>query len=820
MVAAAVAALNAAAPDGVVAQTVGAAGAVNPQAQSGDRVLNVGSSIIFRERVSTSASGSTQVIFVDRTTLSVGPNSNILIDEFVYNPKSGSGRMTVTLLKGALRMVGGDASHTQGATIKTPIAVIGVRGGVATVKHDASSCPVSGSRAGARNDSALERRESCRRARGTQAINHFGTLTVTSGPPGARTSVTITRPGYGVSVQAAGTAPSAPAPVPQSTLAALSAQLTSQSTQSGGVSSGNRPTEASVVAAGVGQTNANLVPSQVQSVHAQNASLATASTVVQPAQLQSLAQVTEQIVQLASQQPSPKSAAPLAPPPSAPPPPPLPAFYALAVTPDPALRSGVPYLPAGFAVPGAYVVTDVLGYRRGGINPATDLPRFGSLTLQAGLSINGSGASQTSTFFVMTGGFTALANGTQFYSAGFDASTYRAANQIGFASGSVGGDAANTTLNSDHIPTGALFDNNSRDGTTGAVITNPAFYFPGNGTRFNYTFSQSAIAAPPPPGIGAVRPDTALTGFVGGIARTLHTTLQFPNDTSYSFVGPSYPIVGGIIIQFDPSQGRMQANATLTKDANFNGNINEFTSGDWQIGNLNPNARSRSTYIDDRLFGGRSGVNEPATTNLNFTEVSTTNGVTLDRSRQAFASSDLVQAQTFFPGVNFSSCTCEYTRWGFWSADNYRPNPDGKNEVDRANLMTWVAGRLAAAVDVPNSGTAVYNGFVVGSFKNVNNQYLAAANFTATANFGSGNGTVLIPNLDGRNYGGGFTIPEGHNALTGTLVSSGTSGASMAITGAFFNGATDPVKDVAGRFTVTAPVSTNYIGAGIFAGSR
>src|SRR5215470_3474110 len=193
-------ALNAAVPNGAVAQTVGAAGAVNPQAQGGDRVLQVGSNIIFRERISTSTSGSTQVIFIDKTTLSIGPNSNILIDEFVYNPNAGSGRMTVTLTKGAMRMVGGNVTHTEGATIKTPLAAIGVRGGVATVKHDARG--------------------------GTQAINHFGTLTVTvcqrqlgstsDAQPRrcAGASETITRPGYGVSVKAAEAAPSAPAPVP------------------------------------------------------------------------------------------------------------------------------------------------------------------------------------------------------------------------------------------------------------------------------------------------------------------------------------------------------------------------------------------------------------------------------------------------------------------------------------------------------------------------------------------------------------------------------------------------------------------------------
>ena len=59
------------------------------------------------------------------------------------------------------------------------------------------------------------------------------------------------------------------------------------------------------------------------------------------------------------------------------------------------------------------------------------------------------------------------------------------------------------------------------------------------------------------------------------------------------------------------------------------------------------------------------------------------------------------------------------------------------------------------------------------------------------------------------------------NELTGTLT--GTGGGNMQINGAFFRGATDPVKDVAGRFSVTASPSGpnfNYIGAGIFAGSR
>ena len=180
-----------------------------------------------------------------------------------------------------------------------------------------------------------------------------------------------------MSVKAAEAAPSTPAPVPPAQIAALTLQLTSQPGQSGGVAAENRPTEAIVVATGVGQTNANLVPSEVISLQGQTASQSAGLTKVQSVEIASRYGCSSEVERGASQQ-------------SSAPPAPLPAFYALSMTPDAALGSGVPYLPAAFAVPGTYVVSDVLGYRRGGIDPTTGRARFGSLFLQAGLSINGS----------------------------------------------------------------------------------------------------------------------------------------------------------------------------------------------------------------------------------------------------------------------------------------------------------------------------------------------------------------------------------------------------------------------------------------------
>lgn len=187
-------------------QTVGTAAAVNPRStsagSSGTRVLQLGAPIVHRERVQTSESGSVQVVFVDKTTLNIGPRSNLLIDEFVYDPAAGTGSMALSLAKGTLRFVGGNASHTGGAVVKTPVATIGIRGGVAAFEVGEGR---------------------------TRAILQFGRLVV-NGPQGE--SVELRRPGFMVEVGPQGI--SAPMRVPQAEMDALIAQTRSRPGQSGG----------------------------------------------------------------------------------------------------------------------------------------------------------------------------------------------------------------------------------------------------------------------------------------------------------------------------------------------------------------------------------------------------------------------------------------------------------------------------------------------------------------------------------------------------------------------------------------------------------
>ncbi|MHA7773892.1 FecR family protein [Roseibium sp. M-1] len=123
----------------VGATEVGVAAAVNSDAfgtpPGGARSTKVlGDNVIFNERIETTGSGLVQVLLVDGSTFTVGANSDLVIDEFVYDPGAGTGKLVATLGKGVARFVGGKLSKKRdGVTVKTPVGTIGIRGGIANL---------------------------------------------------------------------------------------------------------------------------------------------------------------------------------------------------------------------------------------------------------------------------------------------------------------------------------------------------------------------------------------------------------------------------------------------------------------------------------------------------------------------------------------------------------------------------------------------------------------------------------------------------------------------------------------------------------------
>lgn len=91
------------------------------------KVLRVGDSVFQNQVVETESKSTTQLLFQDETALTVGPNSRVVLDTYVYDPATKTGNIVINTTKGAFRFVSGSAQSAS-YKIRTPVASIGVRG--------------------------------------------------------------------------------------------------------------------------------------------------------------------------------------------------------------------------------------------------------------------------------------------------------------------------------------------------------------------------------------------------------------------------------------------------------------------------------------------------------------------------------------------------------------------------------------------------------------------------------------------------------------------------------------------------------------------
>jgi hypothetical protein len=149
------------------------------------RPLVPGQEIFLNEKIVTDRSGRAEILFADRSSLSIGPNSDTTIDDFAYSPADGTGKIDANTKSGLVQFTGGALSkRPDQVTVRTPIGIMGVRGGIAVVQVD--------------------------NAGGTTATFLYGkalTLTALNGG-----TVTINQPGYFTFLAAIGGTPTTPAP--------------------------------------------------------------------------------------------------------------------------------------------------------------------------------------------------------------------------------------------------------------------------------------------------------------------------------------------------------------------------------------------------------------------------------------------------------------------------------------------------------------------------------------------------------------------------------------------------------------------------------
>lgn len=159
-----------------------------------ERVLRVGVDVQANELITTQANDRAHLMFLDGTSLSVGPNAQLTIDKFVYDPTTKTGDLAINASKGVFRLVGGKISKTNAITVTTPSSTIGIRGGISIFNVGQQE---------------------------TMSIFVFG-ISMTVGAGGKLE--TVTRPGFQVTTFFGGV-PGLPGAVPPGSLGALFSQL-------------------------------------------------------------------------------------------------------------------------------------------------------------------------------------------------------------------------------------------------------------------------------------------------------------------------------------------------------------------------------------------------------------------------------------------------------------------------------------------------------------------------------------------------------------------------------------------------------------------
>ena len=221
---------------------VGVTAAVNVDARgrqpgAAPRVLTLGARVVFNEEITTDANGLVQVLLLDGTTFTVGPNSQLTIDEFVYDPGTGDAKVVASLTRGVFRFVGARTSQTEGgATIRTPVGTIGIRGAVTNISYDPSSGETTAALVAGKSLNITDSDGT------TRIVYETGYTAVITREPGGATRTTVRK----------------------STAAetrVFQQQLAGKAGQTGGSSS--QPTDTTVAGSGIGDTNSGLPDSMV-----------------------------------------------------------------------------------------------------------------------------------------------------------------------------------------------------------------------------------------------------------------------------------------------------------------------------------------------------------------------------------------------------------------------------------------------------------------------------------------------------------------------------------------------------------------------------
>ena len=111
-------------------QLVGIVGAISGTVKTETRELKAGDKIYLNETIYAGAGSGTQILLLDQSTFTVGEDSEVVMDTFVFDPATNDGKIVASVKQGSLKVISGLISkkNPDSLTVEVPEGTLGSRG--------------------------------------------------------------------------------------------------------------------------------------------------------------------------------------------------------------------------------------------------------------------------------------------------------------------------------------------------------------------------------------------------------------------------------------------------------------------------------------------------------------------------------------------------------------------------------------------------------------------------------------------------------------------------------------------------------------------
>ena len=97
--------------------------------QNNEKLLS-GSKIFYGDTIVVKSKSNAQILFLDETVMTVGEDTELTIDDFIYDPQTNNGSFVTNIKSGVVKTISGKISEKkpENLEIKIPNGSLGVRG--------------------------------------------------------------------------------------------------------------------------------------------------------------------------------------------------------------------------------------------------------------------------------------------------------------------------------------------------------------------------------------------------------------------------------------------------------------------------------------------------------------------------------------------------------------------------------------------------------------------------------------------------------------------------------------------------------------------